>query len=109
MWNATLSKWVELWRSAAAASGGGGTYGQATATFTVGLDSITISVVDAAVTVGSRIVASIGTSPGRDPDEFERAPVIPYVASITAGVGFDIIVVSDGDSDGACLINYTRD
>lgn len=108
MWNATLSKWVELWRSQAAASGGG-TYGQATAAFTLGMDSITVSVVDAGVSTGSNIIASVGVSPGRDPDEFEFTPVIPYVATITPGVGFDILVVTNGDSDGACLINYTRD
>jgi hypothetical protein len=55
-------------------------------------------------------VPTIGTAPGRDADEFERAPVLVSVASITAGVGFDLIVVSlDGDADGAYLINYTRD
>ena len=90
--------------------GGGGTFGQATATFTVNTDSVVVSVVDAGVSAGSNIVPTIGTAPGRDADEFERAPVLVSVASITAGVGFDIIVVSiDGDADGAYLINYTRD
>jgi hypothetical protein len=90
--------------------GGGGVFGQATATFTVNTDSVVVSVVDAGVSAGSNIVPTIGTAPGRDADEFERAPVLVSVASITAGVGFDIIVVSiDGDADGAYLINYTRD
>lgn len=91
-------------------SGGGGTYGSATATFTVGLDSVTISVVDAGVTSGSNIVLSVGTAPGREADEFVFAPVLPVVASVTAGVGFDILVTCpDADADGAYLINYTRD
>jgi hypothetical protein len=91
-------------------SGGGGTFGQATATFTVNTDSVVVSVVDAGVSAGSNIVPTIATAPGRDADEFERAPVLVSVASITAGVGFDLIVVSlDGDADGSYLINYTRD
>ena len=89
---------------------GGGTFGQATATFTVNTDSVVVSVVDAGVSAGSNIVPTIATAPGRDADEFERAPVLVSVASITAGVGFDLIVVSlDGDADGAYLVNYTRD
>lgn len=94
----------------ASGGGGGGTYGSATATFTVGLDSVTISVVDAGVSAGSNIVLSVGTAPGRDADEFVFAPVFPVVASMTAGVGFDILVTCpDADADGAYLINYTRD
>jgi len=96
--------------AAANGSGGGGTYGSATATFTVGLDSVTVSVVDAGVTLGSNIVLSVGTAPGREADEFAFAPVFPAVASVTAGVGFDILVTCpDADADGAYLINYTRD
>jgi hypothetical protein len=91
-------------------SGGGGTFGAATATFTVGLDSVTITVVDAGVSAGSDIVLSIGTASGREPDEFVFAPVHAIVASVTAGVGFDILVTCpDADADGAYLINYTRD
>jgi hypothetical protein len=94
----------------ASGGGGGGTYGSATATFTVGLDSVTVSVVDAGVSAGSDIVLSIGTAPGREPDEFVFAPVHAIVASKTAGVGFDILVTCpDADADGAYLINYTRD
>jgi len=90
--------------------GGGGTFGQATATFTVGLDSVTISVVDAGVSAGSNIVLSVGTAPGREADEYAFAPVHPVVANVTAGVGFDILVTCpDADADGAYLINYTRD
>jgi len=96
--------------AAANGAGGGGTFGSATATFTVGLDSVTISVVDAGVSAGSDIVLSVGTAPGRDADEFVFAPVFPVVASKTAGVGFDILVTCpDADADGAYLINYTRD
>lgn len=96
--------------AAANGAGGGGTFGQATATFTVGLDSVTISVIDAGVTSGSNIVLSVGTAPGREADEYTFAPVHPAVASVTAGVGFDILVVCpDADADGAYLINYTRD
>lgn len=96
--------------AAANGAGGGGTYGSATATFTVGLDSVTISVVDAGVSAGSNIVLSVGTATGRDPDEYTFAPVFPVVASMTAGVGFDILVTCpDADADGAYLINYTRD
>ena len=90
--------------------GGGGTFGQTTATFTVNTDSVTVTVVDAGVSAGSNIVASVATAPGRDADEMERAPIVVSVASVTAGVGFDLLVVSlDGDADGAYLINYTRD
>ncbi len=96
--------------AAANGSGGGGTYGSATATFTVGLDSVTVSVVDAGVSATSDIVLSIGTAPGREADEFVFAPVHAIVASKTAGVGFDILVTCpDADADGAYLINYTRD
>lgn len=96
--------------AAANGAGGGGTFGQATATFTVGLDSVTISVIDAGVTSGSNIVLSVGTAPGREADEYTFAPVHPAVASVTAGVGFDILVTCpDADADGAYLINYTRD
>lgn len=94
----------------AAGGGGGGTFGSATATFTVGLDSVTVSVVDAGVSAGSNIVLSVGTATGREPDEYAFAPVFPVVASVTAGVGFDILVTCpDADADGAYLINYTRD
>ncbi len=94
----------------ASGGGGGGTFGSATATFTVGLDSVTISVVDAGVGVGSNIMLSVGTATGREPDEYTFAPVFPVVASMTAGVGFDILVTCpDADADGAYLINYTRD
>lgn len=91
-------------------SGGGGTFGQATATFSGGADAVTVTVVDAGVSAGSNIIPSVGTSAGRDADEMEMAPIVVSVASITAGVGFDLIVVSlDGDADGDYLINYTRD
>ena len=96
--------------AAANGAGGGGTFGQSTATFTIGLDSVTISVVDAGVSAGSNIVLSVGTATGREPDEYAFAPVFPVVASMTAGVGFDILVTCpDADADGAYLINYTRD
>jgi hypothetical protein len=99
-------------RITAASSGasGGSVFGSATATFTVGLDSVTVSVVDAGVNVNSDIVLGIATAPGREPDEFVFAPVHAVVASRTAGVGFDILVTCpDADADGAYLINYTRD
>lgn len=93
-----------------AGGGGGGTFGQATATFSAGADSVTVTVVDAGVSAGSNIIPTVGTAAGRDADEMEMAPVVVSVASITAGVGFDLIVVSlDGDADGDYLINYTRD
>lgn len=91
-------------------SGGGGTFGQATATFSGGADAVTVTVVDAGVSAGSNIIPSVGTAAGRDADEMEMAPIVVSVASITAGVGFTLLVVSlDGDADGAYLINYTRD
>lgn len=89
---------------------GGGTFGQATATFSGGADSVVVTVADVAVTAGSNIIPTVGTAAGRDADEMEMAPVVVAVGTITAGVGFDLIVVSlDGDADGAYLINYTRD
>lgn len=88
----------------------GGTFGQATATFSGGADSVTVSVADAGVSAGSNIVPTMATAPGRDADEFEMAPVAVTVASVTAGVGFTLLVVSlDGDADGDYLVNYTRD
>jgi hypothetical protein len=84
-------------------------YGTATATFSGGADSVTVSVVDAGVSAGSRIVPSIAMG-SRDADEMEMAPVAVAVGTITAGVGFTIIAVSlDGDAEGAYQINYTRD
>jgi len=92
------------------ASGGGGTFGQATATFSAGADAVTVTVVDAGVSAGSNIIPTVGTAPSRDADEMEMAPVVVSVASITAGVGFTLLVVSlDGDAEGDYLINYTRD
>jgi len=90
-------------------SGGGGTFGQATATFTAGADSVTVTVVDAGVGAGSNIIPTIALG-ARDADEMEMAPVVCAVGTITAGVGFNLIAVSlDGDADGDYLINYTRD
>ena len=108
--NLTVDATGRITAAANGSGGGGGTFGSATATFTVGLDSVTVSVVDAGVSAGSDIVLSIGTAPGREPDEFVFAPVHAIVASKTAGVGFDILVTCpDADADGAYLINYTRD
>lgn len=86
----------------------GGTFGQATATFTTG-DAVTVTVADAGVSAGSNIVPTIAMGT-RDADEMEMAPVVVAVGTVTAGVGFDLIVVSlDGDADGDYLVNYTRD
>lgn len=88
---------------------GGGTFGQTTATFSNGADSVTVTVVDAGVSAGSRIVPTVALV-GRDADEFEMAPVVVAVGSITAGVGFTLIAVSlDGDAEGTYTLNYTRD
>lgn len=90
-------------------SGGGGTFGQATATFSGGADSVTVTVVDAGVSAGSNIVPTIAMGT-RDADEMEMAPVVVAVGTVTAGVGFTLIVVSlDGDAVGDYLVNYTRD
>ena len=90
-------------------SGGGGTFGQATATFSGGADAVTITVADAGVSAGSNIIPTIAMG-ARDADEMEMAPVVVAVGSITASVGFTLIVVSlDGDADGDYLVNYTRD
>ena len=88
---------------------GGGTFGQTTATFSGGADSVTVTVVDAGVSAGSRIVPSVSMGT-HDADEMELAPVVVAVGSITAGVGFTLIAVSlDGDAEGTYTINYTRD
>jgi hypothetical protein len=85
-------------------------FGQTTATFSAGADAVTVTVVDAGVSAGSNIIPTVGTAPSRDADEMEMAPVVVSVASISAGVGFTLLVVSlDGDADGDYLINYTRD
>lgn len=84
-------------------------FGQTTATFSGGADSVTVTVVDAGVSAGSRIVPTVSMG-SRDADEMELAPVVVAVGSITAGVGFDLIAVSlDGDAEGTYTINYTRD
>ncbi len=88
---------------------GGGTFGQTTATFSGGANSVTVTVSDTGVSAGSRIVPTVALV-GRDADEMEMAPVVVAVGSITAGVGFDLIAVSlDGDAEGTYTINYTRD
>lgn len=85
-------------------------FGQTTATFSGGADAVTVTVVDAGVSAGSNIIPTVGTAPSRDADEMEMAPIVVSVASISAGVGFTLLVVSlDGDADGDYLINYTRD
>lgn len=90
-------------------SGGGGTFGQTTATFSGGADAVTVTVVDAGVSAGSNIVPTIAMGT-RDADEMEMAPVVVAVGTVTAGVGFTLIVVSlDGDAVGDYLVNYTRD
>lgn len=91
------------------ASGGGATFGQTTATFSGGADSVTVTVVDAAVTATSNIIPTIAMGT-RDLDEMEMAPVVVAVGTITPSVGFTIIAVSlDGDAVGDYLINYVRD
>lgn len=92
-----------------AASSGGGTYGNTTATFSGNNHSVIVSVADAGVTAGSNINVTVGIPSTRDLDELELAPVIAAVGSITAGVGFNIIAVSlDGDAEGTYSIKYTR-
>lgn len=94
----------------AGGGGGGGTFGQFTATFTVNTYSVTVSVVDATIGAASKPVLSVAKAPGRDADEFEMAPVFPQLDTVTAGVGFTVLVVCpSGDADGDYLINYTRD
>ena len=89
---------------------GGGVFGQTTATFSAGADAVTVTVVDAGVSAGSNIIPTVGTAPSRDADEMEMAPIVVSVASISAGVGFTLLVVSlDGDAVGDYLVNYTRD
>ena len=90
-------------------SGGGSTFGQATATFTGNQSAVTVTVADAGVSAGSNIIPTVGMG-SRFVDEFEMAPVIPVVGAITAGVGFQLLVVCPGlDAVGDYLINYTRD
>lgn len=84
-------------------------FGQTTATFSSGADSVTVTVSDAGVSAGSRIVPTVSMG-SRDADEMEMAPVVVAVGSITAGVGFTLIAVSlDGDAEGTYTLNYTRD
>lgn len=91
------------------APSGGGTFGSAIATFSGGADAVTVTVVDAGVSAGSNIIPTVEMV-GRDADEMEMAPVVVVVASKTAGVGFDLLVVSlDGDAEGPYTVNYTRD
>lgn len=91
-----------------ATGGGGGTFGQATATFSSGVDSVIVAIADTGVTATSKIVATVSLV-SRDVDEMEMAPVVVAVGTITAGMGFDLICVSlDGDAEGTYTINYTR-
>lgn len=101
-WNGSAYVW------APAGGGGGGTFGQTTAVFSGGADSVTVSVSDTGVTAASKIVASVSLV-GRDADEMELAPVVVAVGTITAGVGFTLICASlDGDAEGTYTVNYTR-
>lgn len=110
MWNATISRWCEVARSAVSGGGGGGTYGTLNVTFTRSVHSITATVLDAGVAALSNIVVSIGVPSTRDIDEMELAPVVAAVGTIVPGVSFDVIAVSiDGDADGIYNLNYTRD
>lgn len=85
------------------------TFGSATATFTGGADSVVVTVVDGGITAGSIIIPSVSMGT-RDPDEFEMAPVAVAVGTITAGVGFTLVVTSlDGDAEGAYKINFITD
>ena len=82
------------------------TFGSATATFSGGADSVTVTVVDGGVTAGSTIIPSVSMGT-RDPDEFEMAPVAVAVGTITAGVGFTLVVTSlDGDAEGDYKITF---
>jgi hypothetical protein len=95
-----------------AAGVGGGTFGQVTADFGTAApspDSVTVAVIDAAVTALSRILCTVQPGTGRDLDELELGPVLVYPGDIVAGVGFNIIAVApDSTADGSFLINYTR-
>lgn len=95
-----------------ASGGGGGTFLQGTVDFGTTSprpDAVTVSIVDAGVVALSRILVSLQTASGRDADEFEFSDLSAHVASITAGVGFDVIVCSgNGDADGQFTVNATR-
>ena len=82
------------------------TFGSATATFANGADSVIVTVVDGGVSAGATIIPSVSMGT-RDPDEFEMAPVAVAVGTITAGVGFTLVVTSlDGDAEGDYKINF---
>jgi len=71
--------------------------------------SITTTVLDAGVLVGSNIVVSVGIPASRDLDELEMAPCVAAVGTIVPGVSFQVIAVSiDGDAEGIYVLKYTR-
>lgn len=91
---------------------GGATFGQTTVSFSSGGGpyTATVSVSDAGVSAGSRIVPlAVAPAVGRDADEMEFCNFQTSVDSINAGVGFTLRVVdfSEG-AHGDYLLNYVR-
>lgn len=94
--------------SGGATAGGSGVSGQDTVTFTAGVDSVALAVVDTGVAADSIILCSVATG-ARDSDELELAPITVGVGTITPGAGYTLIAVSlDGDAEGTFTINYQR-
>lgn len=98
-------------QSIANLASGGGTFVEATASFgtTVPLPhSVLVSIPDASVGVASKVAVSMKSAAGRDYDELEMGGLSCAIAAINAGVGVDVLVMSNGDADGDFLVNYTR-
>jgi hypothetical protein len=69
---------------------------------------IKTTVSDAGVSTSSVIVVSLGGVVTGDADEVEFVDLIPSVANIVNGVGFDIYVRAIGGANGQFYINYLR-
>jgi hypothetical protein len=93
-------------------AGGAGTFFQATADFgspPTCPGSVTVTVADAGVGAGQKIVASVAPEASRALDEMELGPVVVAVGNIVVATSFDVLVSSvDGDATGQYTVTATR-
>jgi len=106
---------TKTWGPGAPSAGspsGSATFGQATVSFSSGGGpyTATVSVSDAGVSAGSKIVPlAVAPAVGRDADEMEFCIFQTSVDSINAGVGFTLRVTDfAAGAHGDYLLNYVR-
>lgn len=85
-------------------------FGQVTVTFS-GHDATIVVAVSAPTVMASSIIQlSITVGPGRDADELEMETFSLAPADIVEGVGFNVYVINNEETDGAegdYLVNYS--